>query len=108
MKQGSFWSVIGACGLAVASTSSALAQDGAVSWRLSHNLPTNNALHYGVLEPWAASIAEASEGSIKIDIFPAQQLGRAQDHYNIARDGIADVALYLVGIDKSRNHLTRQ
>lgn len=102
MKQGKLRSVIGACGVALASTAPVMAQDGAVSWRLSHNLPTNNALHYGVLEPWAASIAEASEGSIQIDIFPAQQLGRAQDHYNIARDGIADIAFYLVGIEPGR------
>ena len=44
------------------------------------------------LEPWAQSIAEASDGRIAITIFPAQQLGAAPDHYDMARDGIADIS----------------
>lgn len=94
--------MIGACGVAIGLAAPAIAEDANVSLRLSHNLPANNALHYGVLEPWAESISKASNGSIKIDIFPAQQLGRAQDHYNLARDGIADIAFYLVGIEPGR------
>ncbi|WP_245451189.1 TRAP transporter substrate-binding protein [Borborobacter arsenicus] len=86
----------------VATSASSLAEDAEVKLRLSHNLPTNNALHYGVLEPWAKSIAEASKGSINIEIYPAQQLGPAKDHYNMARDGIVDIAFYLVGIEPGR------
>lgn len=73
-----------------------------VKLRLSHNLPTNNALHYGVLVPWAESIEAESEGSIDIEVYPAQQLGLAKDHYNMARDGIVDIAFYLVGIEPGR------
>ncbi|PWJ73189.1 TRAP-type C4-dicarboxylate transport system substrate-binding protein [Pseudaminobacter salicylatoxidans] len=80
----------------------AQAQDSNVTLRLSHNLPTNNALHYGVMEPWAKAVSEASGDSIKIDIYPAQQLGAAKDHYNMARDGIVDIAFYLVGIEPGR------
>ncbi|EKF20541.1 TRAP dicarboxylate transporter subunit DctP [Nitratireductor pacificus pht-3B] len=90
--------LIGACAL----TTAGMAEDAPVKLRLSHNLPTNNALHYGVLEPWAKSIGEASNGSIGVDIFPAQQLGPAKDHYNMARDGIVDIAFYLVGIEPGR------
>ena len=43
-------------------------------------------------QPWAASIDRASNGSIKIALFPAQQLGKAFDHYNMARDGIVDIS----------------
>ena len=28
---------------------------------------------------------------LNFDVYPAQQLGRALDHYDMARDGIADV-----------------
>ncbi|OCW59685.1 TRAP dicarboxylate transporter subunit DctP [Hoeflea olei] len=89
---------VGACAFAT----TGMAEDAQVKLRLSHNLPTNNALHYGVLEPWAKSIGEASNGSIAIDIFPAQQMGPAKDHYNMARDGIVDIAFYLVGIEPGR------
>ncbi|MZR11701.1 C4-dicarboxylate ABC transporter [Maritimibacter sp. DP07] len=45
------------------------------------------------LEGWAASLEEASDGSLNVDIYPSQQLGAAPDHYDMARDGIVDMAL---------------
>jgi TRAP-type C4-dicarboxylate transport system substrate-binding protein len=36
-------------------------------------------------------VEKASNGTIKSAIFPAQQLGKAFDHYDMARDGIADM-----------------
>ncbi|MFD1798188.1 TRAP transporter substrate-binding protein [Paracoccus aurantiacus] len=59
--------------------------------RLSHWLPPQHALQTTGFEPWIESIGEASDGKITFQIFPAQQLGSATDHYDIARDGIADV-----------------
>ena len=73
-----------------------------VTLRLSHNLPATNALHTDVLLPWSESIKEASGGSLSIRLFPAQQLGSTKDHYNLARDGIADMALYVLGIEPGR------
>ena len=69
----------------------ALAQDKPVEWRFSHWVPPSHPMHPAA-EAWAPSIDKASGGTIKIKIFPAQQLGKAFDHYNMARDGIADVA----------------
>lgn len=80
----------------------ASAEDKPVRLRLSHNLPTTNALHFGVLEPWAKSIGEASGGNLTVQIFPAQQMGPAKEHYNLARDGIVDMSFYLVGIEPGR------
>src|SRR5262249_16015613 len=68
---------------------SALAQDKPVQLRFSHWVPTAHPMHAAAVA-WAESIEKASGGSIKIAIFPAQQLGKAFDHYNMARDGIAD------------------
>jgi TRAP-type C4-dicarboxylate transport system substrate-binding protein len=53
-------------------------------------------------EAWAQSIEKASGGTIKMKIFPAQQLGKAFDHYNMARDGIADVAHVNPGYEPGR------
>ena len=60
--------------------------------RLAHWLPPGHSLQTTGFEPWAQSMAEASGGGIGVTIFPAQQLGSATDHYDIARDGIADLA----------------
>ena len=45
------------------------------------------------MEEWGASVEKASGGTIKFKIFPSQQLGKAFDHYDMARDGIADLHL---------------
>jgi TRAP-type C4-dicarboxylate transport system substrate-binding protein len=53
-------------------------------------------------EEWAASMTKASGGTLTFSIFPAQQLGKAFDHYDMARDGIADFALINPGYQPGR------
>jgi TRAP-type C4-dicarboxylate transport system substrate-binding protein len=79
----------------------ALAQDKTVEWRFSHWVPPSHPMHPAA-EAWAADIEKASGGTIKIKIFPAQQLGKAFDHYNMARDGIADIAHVNPGYEPGR------
>jgi TRAP-type transport system periplasmic protein len=79
----------------------AFAQDKAVEWRFAHWVPPSHPMHASA-EAWAASIEKASGGTIKMKIYPAQQLGKAFDHYNMARDGIADVAHVNPGYEPGR------
>jgi TRAP-type C4-dicarboxylate transport system substrate-binding protein len=87
--------------LALAAPSPAPAQDKAVQLKFSHWVPPTHPMH-GAALAWAESIEKASNGSVKIAIFPAQQLGRAFDHYNMARDGIADIAHVNPGYEPGR------
>ncbi|MCR8547405.1 TRAP transporter substrate-binding protein [Salipiger sp. P9] len=77
---------IAACAIA----GSALAEDKVVEMTFSHDLPTQHPLHAEGFQVWADSIAEASGGTLKIGFFPAGQLGKAEDEYDIAKFGIAD------------------
>jgi len=36
---------------------------------------------------WGSSIEKASNGTINTTVYPSQQLGKAFDHYDMARDG---------------------
>jgi TRAP-type transport system periplasmic protein len=47
----------------------------------------------GALEAWGKSLEGASKGTVKYQLFPAQELGKAHDHYNMARVGLADLSL---------------
>lgn len=60
--------------------------------RFAHWLPATHPLVKTGFEPWAASLGNATNGSLRFSFFPAQQLGAAGDHHDMARDGIADVA----------------
>ena len=53
--------------------------------------------------PWAASLERASQGRIKVDIYPAMQLGGAPPQlYDQAKRGIADVIWTLPGYTPGR------
>ena len=67
----------GAFGVAALMAGGALAED----LRLAHWIPAQHPLQVTGLEPWAASIAEASDGRLSVTIFSAQQLGvQRHDH----------------------------
>ncbi|RAH98854.1 C4-dicarboxylate ABC transporter [Acuticoccus sediminis] len=89
-----------ACALSLALPGSLAAQE--VELSFAHWLPPTHPIQTTGFEPWAKSIEEASEGRIKINLFPAQQLGAAPDHYDLARDGIADMAWINPGYQPGR------
>jgi TRAP-type C4-dicarboxylate transport system substrate-binding protein len=80
---------------------SAVAQDKPVHLKLSHWVPPSHPLQKA-LEDWGSSIQKASNGTITFTVFPAQQLGKAFDHYDMARDGIADVTYINPGYQPGR------
>ncbi|MBX9847301.1 MAG: TRAP transporter substrate-binding protein [Xanthobacteraceae bacterium] len=89
-------------GLAVAlGAPQALAQDKTVELKLSHWVPPTHPLQKA-MEDWGQSIEKASNGTIKYKIFPSQQLGKAFDHYDMARDGIADFTYVNPGYQPGR------
>ena len=87
--------------IVLAFASAAPAQDKPVQLKFSHWVPPTHPMHAAAVA-WAESIDKASNGSIKITIFPAQQLGKAFDHYNMARDGITDISHVNPGYEPGR------
>ena len=93
------------CAAAVAclliGASAALAQDKTFDLKLSHWVPPTHPLQKA-MEEWGASVEKASNGTIKFKVFPSQQLGKAFDHYDMARDGIADFTYVNPGYQPGR------
>jgi TRAP-type C4-dicarboxylate transport system substrate-binding protein len=92
-----------ATGLAIllATAPLASAQDKTIELKLAHWVPASHPLHKG-FEEWAQSVEKASGGTIKYKIYPAEQLGKAFDHYDMARDGIADMTYINPGYQPGR------
>ena len=78
-----------------------LAQDKTFELKLSHWVPPSHPLQKA-LEEWGASVEKDSGGTIKYKVYPAQQLGKAFDHYDMARDGIADLTYINPGYQPGR------
>jgi TRAP-type C4-dicarboxylate transport system substrate-binding protein len=90
--------------LALATTiaAPAAAQDRTIELRFSHWVPAAHPLHGGGFAEWINSIRQASNGTIRITPFPSEQLGRAADHYDMARNGIADITYVNPGYTPGR------
>ena len=90
-----------AAALLIGGATGALAQDKTFELKLSHWVPPSHPLQKA-LEEWGASVEKDSGGTIKYKVYPAQQLGKAFDHYDMARDGIADLTYINPGYQPGR------
>src|SRR5580693_6941821 len=79
----------------------AIAQDKTIELKISLWVPPAHPLTPAT-RAWADDIEKASGGTIKTAIFPSEQLGKAFDHYDMARDGIADVTYVNPGYQPGR------
>jgi TRAP-type transport system periplasmic protein len=79
----------------------AWAQDKTVTLKMSSWVPPAHPLNPSLIA-WAADIEKESGGTIKATMFPSEQLGKAMDHYDMARDGIADLAYVNPGYQPGR------
>ncbi len=79
------------------------AQAPQITLKLHHFLgPLSNG-HAKLLAPWAKQVETDSGGRIKIDIYPAMQLGGAPPQlYDQARDGVVDLVWHLLGSSPGR------
>ena len=94
-------------GLAAAAAALALAvpatqaQDKPVQLKLSSWVPAQHPLN-PALQAWADDIKKEAGGTITAILFPSEQLGKAFDHYDMARDGIADFSYVNPGYQPGR------
>jgi TRAP-type C4-dicarboxylate transport system substrate-binding protein len=70
----------------------------AAQLRLAHFASSKHPLHTDIFLPWAQQLAEATNGSLKVEVHPAGQLGAGPaEQYNRVIDGVADITFGLQG-----------
>ena len=80
-------------------------QSRAETWKLAHWLPPAHSFAKSLNE-WAHNVQSKSNGTLKVQVYPAGQLGKAPTHYDMARDGIADVTWINPGFNPGRWPIT--
>ena len=90
-----------AAALLIGGATGAFAQEKVIELKLSHWVPASHPLQKA-LEDWGAAVEKDSGGTLHYKVFPAQQLGKAFDHYDMARDGIADLTYVNPGYQPGR------
>ena len=74
-----------------------------VTLKVHHFLPPPSVAQREFIEPWAERVMSQSNGRIKVEIYPAMQLGgKPPQLYDQVRDGIADVVWTLPGYTRGR------
>ena len=66
---------------------------------MSSWLPPQHPVVAGIMQPWADSVAEVTEGRVTVRILP-KPLGPPPAHYDLAADGIADITYGLHSFTK--------
>jgi len=79
------------------------AADAEYTFKMHHFLPPMAMAHKEFLQPWAEKVEKESDGRIKIDIFPAMQMGgKPPQLFDQARKGVADITWTVAGYTPGR------
>jgi len=94
-----------ATGLAIGFTST-MAMADTTKMTLSSWLPGGHPIVSDMIQPWIDNVKEATEGRVEIKIL-AKGLGHPKVHYDLARDGTADVTYGVHGYTPGRFSVTK-
>lgn len=73
-----------------------------VALTFSHFWPSHHIVHTDVIEKLQSELAEKSDGRITLDLFPGNQLGNPDEHYELVVNGSADASLSVHGYTPGR------
>lgn len=91
------------CLLGLSLVSFAQAQAQQIILKLHHFVPPSSTAHSRFLLPWVERIEKAANGRIKIQIYPAMQLGGSMSQLlDQVSDGVVDIAWALPGASAGR------
>jgi len=74
--------------------------------KVSSWVPPHHTIVKDMIEPWAAAVEQATEGRVKVEILP-KALGKPPAHFDLAKDGVADITYGVHGYKPGRFLLTQ-
>lgn len=66
-----------------------------IDLKFSHSFSPMHTMQKKVFEPWGKKLSEATNGQVKVTMFPGGALGKPGDQYALAETGIADIVYIL-------------
>jgi TRAP-type transport system periplasmic protein len=78
------------------------AQDKPIELKFSSWVGIVHGHHTRVMVPWARMIEERSGGRLKVTIYPGSTLGKPADHFDLVKNGIADMGFISPGYTPGR------
>ncbi len=81
---------------------SVAAEDKPIELKFSSWVGVGHGHHRTVMVPWAKMIEEKSHGKLKVTIYPGATLGKPADHFDMIKNGIADMGFATPGYTPGR------
>ena len=97
--------ISGALSAAAFFASCTIALSQTIELKVSHYLPPNHTFQKQLVA-WGEQLSKESGGRLKLNIFPASQLGPVNRQFDLARSGVADIAVGLHGVTPGRYPVT--
>ncbi len=88
------------CGAALTFAAMAVAHPydaAAETLRFADSLPADHLFTRVAARPWMDAVTAATNGAVKFEHYPAEQLGKAKDMLSVVRNGVADVGFVVPG-----------
>ena len=82
-----------------ANVANVMAQE--IELKVSHYLPPNHTFQRA-LTAWGEELEKSSNGKLKLRIYPSSQLGPVNRQFELAKNGVADIAVVLHGATPGR------
>lgn len=98
--------MLGATAMALGTMALASAAEAATTLTLSSWLPPKHPIVADMIVPWIKEVEKATNGNVKIKILP-KPLGKPPAHFDLAKDGLADVSYGVHGYQPGRFQLTK-
>jgi TRAP-type transport system periplasmic protein len=102
VKRPAYLFVVALLALALAAAPAAGQGTTPIELKFSSWVSTVHGHHTGVMVPWAKMLEEKSGGRLKVTIYPGSTLGKAPDHFDMVKNGIADVGFTTPGYTPGR------
>src|SRR5215470_15313961 len=78
------------------------AQEKPIELKFSSWVSSTHGHHVAVLAPWAKMLEEKSGGRLKVTIYPGATLGKPADHFDLVKNGIAEMGFASPGYTPGR------
>ena len=64
-----------------------------VTLKLSTYFPNTSTLYIEIIDPWMKRVTELTNGQVKIEPYPGEQLGKAGDQLQLTKDGVVHLSV---------------
>ena len=65
-----------------------------ITLKVATYFPNTSQMYTFVTEPWMNKVMEKTDGKVEFDVYPAEQLGKAQDMVNLTKDKVTDIGIF--------------